>query len=488
MSSDKSINQDFLLVAQKCGNCINPGDKDWPFFSKNTYPTEFNPILHVCVYNENCLKTLLETAHEHNIHLHPTSRGLNWGYGSRQPIGKPAVTVELKQLDKITHFNSDVGLVTIQSGVSFEQLDEFLKNEGDEFFVSVPGSSPTSSVVGNTLQRGIGLGPTSQRWKHVTGMKILLASGKILDLGCKDEQSGSVYSMETPGPNLHGLFFQSGFGIVLELTLEVSRHQKFERIFSVNSTSLYPLLSFYEALIKDIDIQTNTIITGALRLSNHGDRKSAKSANWCMRFASYFPTSDLDIAFSDYCNQIAFSLELSLQSDIIDRSEIRNGDFNNFHLLNGRFAGIPNKLGHYSLYSKTMSYDEFVKTEPDPNVDMKGLVWIDPIVLNTPNSVSALVEEISKIFVDHDWEPDIGMNLLDRYRCCVTIALRWDRRNHASEVIAMSIADSIHSCLNFHGIRPSRETHLAPNAHPSERGAIIKGIKNLLDPNDQFDM
>jgi 4-cresol dehydrogenase (hydroxylating) len=115
--------------------------------------------------------------------LYPISRGKNWGLGSRVPTRDGALLLDLGRLDRILEYNEEMAYVTLEPGVSFGQLTQFLAERGGRHFVSMTGSTLDSSVIGNTLERGDGVGPLGDRAAHVCALEIVLADGQVIETG-----------------------------------------------------------------------------------------------------------------------------------------------------------------------------------------------------------------------------------------------------------------------------------------------------------------
>jgi 4-cresol dehydrogenase (hydroxylating) len=175
--------------------------------------------------NRNQLHIIVSLADHYQIPLHPISGGKNWGYGSRLPNTSGAVIVDLKAINRIVCFDKDAGVVTLEPGVSYQQLQQFLLENHCQWRLNGPGSSPLASVMGNTLERGLNQGSCMEHWRSVISAEIVLPQGEVFrtnthkridkySLAEHDQTYGQV-----AGPDLLGLFFQQPLGMVSEITL-----------------------------------------------------------------------------------------------------------------------------------------------------------------------------------------------------------------------------------------------------------------------------
>lgn len=166
------------------------------------------------------VQACMRIAHQHEIPVRPTSRGRNWGYGSRAPA-RDAVLLDLARLDRIVDFDERLAYVTVEPGVTFRQLATFLRDARARVFASVTGGPAEGSVVANALERGDGSGPLGDRIAHACGMEVVLATGECLETGFARFPGSPVAPLATGGvgPSLDGLFAQSDLGVVTRMTV-----------------------------------------------------------------------------------------------------------------------------------------------------------------------------------------------------------------------------------------------------------------------------
>lgn len=171
------------------------------------------------------LKTVVQIANQLQIQIYPISTGRNWGMGGALPIVSGCVIINLRQLNQINYYNAKLGLVEVQPGVTQKQLSDFLRQQKSNYYLDVTGSHELTSIVGNTLERGVAY--NSQRVHAVTQTKILLANGETLTTGYGADDDLSRLYRYGIGPSLEGLFFQSSFGVVTSMTLQLNRYQSY---------------------------------------------------------------------------------------------------------------------------------------------------------------------------------------------------------------------------------------------------------------------
>lgn len=162
------------------------------------------------------VRELLLAATKQRIPLYPVSTGNNWGYGAALPPDPAAVIVDLHRLNQIDDSQLDLGVVTLEPGVTQQQLADFLDTRGYDFMVPVHGGGPKCSIVGNLLERGYGITPHTDHFAAVTAIEALLPNGEIFRSAVHASGGAGVDALFKwgAGPYLDGLFTQGAFGIV----------------------------------------------------------------------------------------------------------------------------------------------------------------------------------------------------------------------------------------------------------------------------------
>jgi 4-cresol dehydrogenase (hydroxylating) len=171
------------------------------------------------------IQKIVTIAQREDIKLYPISSGKNWGYSDGLPIRDNNVVIDLSLMNKIHEYNADLGYITLEPGVTQQQLSDFLYANGDTHIMSPTGSSPQTTIIGNYLERGFGIAPHMDHAAAVTHLQAVLGDGSVYEpvltqLGCK--QIDKLYRHGL-GAYTDGLFFQSGLGIVTQMSVKLSR-------------------------------------------------------------------------------------------------------------------------------------------------------------------------------------------------------------------------------------------------------------------------
>lgn len=147
--------------------------------------------------------------------LHPYSTGRNWGLGSREPAQDGVIALDLSGLDAIRGIDVEGGWAVVEPGVTQAQLAR--KLDGTGRIVNLTASSAHTSIVGNILDRGVGL--RRPRVEDLLGLEVVLPDGELVHVGWWPDPGGPggpggpAYAPGL-GPSLLPAFVQSSLGVV----------------------------------------------------------------------------------------------------------------------------------------------------------------------------------------------------------------------------------------------------------------------------------
>ncbi|KAF2181344.1 vanillyl alcohol oxidase [Zopfia rhizophila CBS 207.26] len=183
------------------------------------------------------VQKIVRAANDVSIPLWPISIGRNSGYGGAAPRVSGSVVLNMgKNMNKILEVNVDGAYCVVEPGVSFMDMHEYLVeyNLRDKLWVDVPDLGG-GSILGNTLERGVGYTPYGDHWMMHSGMEVVLPTGELLRTGMgalpeprrpetmglrPEDQPWNKTAQLFPygfGPYVDGLFSQSNLGIVTKL-------------------------------------------------------------------------------------------------------------------------------------------------------------------------------------------------------------------------------------------------------------------------------
>ncbi|MGH3964767.1 MAG: FAD-binding oxidoreductase [Pseudonocardiaceae bacterium] len=164
------------------------------------------------------VQEIVRIAGEFGVPLSPVSTGKNLGYGGAAPRLPGAVVVDMKRMNRILAVDDRFGYALVEPGVSFFDLHRYLREHDLEFWVDVPDLG-WGSVLGNTLERGVGYTPYGDHLSIQCGLEVVLADGNVVRTGM-----GALPGSKTSqlfrygfGPLYDAMFTQSNFGVVTKM-------------------------------------------------------------------------------------------------------------------------------------------------------------------------------------------------------------------------------------------------------------------------------
>ncbi|HTD04486.1 FAD-binding oxidoreductase [Undibacterium sp.] len=188
------------------------------------------------------LPEAMRIANRHGVPVYPISTGKNWGYGTSLPASDDCMILDLSKLAQILHFDAELGVVTLEPGVTQGMLAEFLDKGNHPFLVPVTGAGPTCSLVGNALERGYGITPYTDHFAAVTDLEAVLPDGSLYRTALREAGGEDLARLFKGGigPASTGLFTQSGFGVVTRMSIALARRPECIKacLFSLKDDSL----------------------------------------------------------------------------------------------------------------------------------------------------------------------------------------------------------------------------------------------------------
>jgi 4-cresol dehydrogenase (hydroxylating) len=121
-------------------------------------------------------------------------------------------------MNRVLEVNEELAYAVVEPGVSFFDLCAELRRRGSALWASIPDLG-WGSVVGNTLDHGVGYLPGGDHAASQCGMEVVLASGEVIrtGMGAMDGNPAWHAYRRGFGPAVDSLFMQSNFGIVTKM-------------------------------------------------------------------------------------------------------------------------------------------------------------------------------------------------------------------------------------------------------------------------------
>ncbi|CAN9271590.1 unnamed protein product [Alternaria alternata] len=181
------------------------------------------------------VQTIVKAANEYHVPLWPISIGRNSGYGGAAPRVSGSIVVNMgKNMNKILEVNVEGAYALVEPGVTFHDLHTYLveNNLRDKLWLDVPDLGG-GSVLGNTMERGVGYTPYGDHFMMHCGIELVLPSGEVIRTGMgalpHPHEKDGVPPQDQPwndsaqlfnygfGPYVDGIFTQSNLGIATKM-------------------------------------------------------------------------------------------------------------------------------------------------------------------------------------------------------------------------------------------------------------------------------
>ncbi len=188
--------------------------------AKATIPDPKKPSLIVYPGSAEEVGAVVRIANRHRIPLWPCSAGRNWGYGSATPLLENTVVLHLSRLNRILEVNAELAYAVIEPGVSYRQLRRHLETHHPDLWCDCTDGPPDGSVLGNALDRGIGVTHYADHFGTLCGLEVILPTGERIHTGGGPESCPTWHTHKWGvGPYVEGLFSQGNFGVVTKAGL-----------------------------------------------------------------------------------------------------------------------------------------------------------------------------------------------------------------------------------------------------------------------------
>lgn len=455
---------------------------------------------------------IVKIAGEHSLPLYPVSKGNNWGYGSANPAKDGCVILDMSEMTQIKDYDPDIGIVTVEPGVTQQKLWEYLRDQGNRHITPTTGAGPEASILGNALERGYGITPMTDHFGALLSLEAVLPDGSVYHSPIFENGSPEVDRVFKWGfgPYMDGLFSQGNFGIVTKATIQLApRPEKlgafiFEMrkdadlekavtlvhetlsgmhgiVGSINLMNSLRLLSMsapypFDLIKKSPDTYVSQLEHMALEMdfapwtclgSFYGKKEIVRTANQLLKERVYPHTKRLIFLSRSQLNiaeRILKMLPSWLSKNLLTRVEKMKMSFD-------ILEGIP------SYVAMPLCYRKLAEGMPDnasnnPAKDGCGIMWYAPLVPMKPGIVRDFVNFIHRTCVKHQIEPLITLTSVSDRCFDSTIPIVYDPKNPEDMARA-------HNCYN-----ELLKEGMALGFHPYRTG--VDQMNLFIDPSKPF--
>ncbi|MHA1291820.1 MAG: FAD-binding oxidoreductase [Promethearchaeota archaeon] len=172
------------------------------------------------------ISEILKIANEDNIPVFPRGGG-DCEFGGSKPIGDVGILLDLKRMNNVINLDEKNLIVTVEAGISWAKLNEYLSHFGLYTGCLGPGSGLTASIGGGVSHHSVGGGGCAKYGactRYVVSMEVVLPTGEIIETGSQvNKYSKFPFNRFGNGPDLAGLFCGDNgiFGVKTKISLKV---------------------------------------------------------------------------------------------------------------------------------------------------------------------------------------------------------------------------------------------------------------------------
>ena len=169
---------------------------------------------------------ILKIANEENVPVIPRGGG-DCEFGGSKPIGDGGILLDMKRMNNIIDLDQENLVVTVEAGISWGKLNEYLCQYGLYTGCMGPGSGMTASVGGGISHHSVGGGGCAKYGactNQLVSLEVVLPAGDIINTGSQANKfSSRPFNRFGNGPDFAGLFCGDNgiFGVKTKVSLQV---------------------------------------------------------------------------------------------------------------------------------------------------------------------------------------------------------------------------------------------------------------------------
>jgi 4-cresol dehydrogenase (hydroxylating) len=432
---------------------------------------------------------VLRLAQKHNIPIYPLSGGKNWGYGSSVPPNSAAVVLSLSGLNRICKFDSKNGVLTLEAGVNFKQVQELLFQEQVPWQLNAPGSTVEASVVGNTISRGLIQGPKLERWKNVISLEIVLPSGEIISTD-QNTSKGTNRSVGF-GPDLTPLFFQSNLGIVSKMKLQLDRKpacwQHLHLTWKESDTSLGEVCNILH------DMKLNSLFAGSISVHNAEKILTVLDQYpWALSKGETPLPKELkekllaEIEGGDWFMETAISAP---NTSILQAYQSSINEIFKSHSLEPHWAEANQDGPIFHQFTQTAAEQVYWRKKEkapyvvQPEKDDCGILWYSPVIPWNSKELEACSTMVNECMQHFGFEPLLTFQFAEANYGYAIISILYDRAVDGEDQRALDAMHQLKTTFIEDCYLPYR-LGINEQAELQIETGILAQLKKQLDPNN----
>lgn len=447
---------------------------------------------------------LVRLARDLKVPLYPVSRGRNMGYGDRAPAMDGHVLLDLSRMRAVREYDQDLGWVVIESGVSQQELYDFLRQRNSPYWMDATGAGLEASIVGNTLEGGFGHTPLGNHREAFSDLEVVLGNGLIFHTG----------RFPSLGPDLKGLFVQSNFGVITAMRLPLMPAPEHFESFVLRCDEASGLPGIVEAMRR---LRMEGVLTSCVHIANavrylvssrrcppeyQGRTIDDQEARRIMS-SRLLPVGYWNAAGGLYGLRRAVAAHKARMAGMF--KGLAHVQFFSDAKLNmlGRLAGLAGGLGLPAVKRVKDSLESFthihhmMKGVPTDeafrnilwrvdSLDRMGLIWFAPVAEAKGQEAGRILELAAPLFAKRGFDMPVTITLVSAERMVAVLNISFDKTDPQEKSRAWALYDELREKFAANAIGMYRSSIMNMSGltlQDPARQEVLNRIKSVLDPD-----
>lgn len=221
-----------LNLVDKLSNIVSKERISDNIYVRHAYSRNVDPVLQgvpdlvVRPSDAQEISEILKVANEENTPVWIRGGG-DCEFGGSKPIGDQGILLDMKSMDNILNLDEDNLIITVEAGISWGKINEYLSQFGLYTGCMGPGSGMTASVGGGISHHSVGGGGCAKYGactNQLVSLEVVLPNGDIINTGSQaNKYSKEPFNRFGNGPDFAGLFCGDNgiMGVKTKVSLQV---------------------------------------------------------------------------------------------------------------------------------------------------------------------------------------------------------------------------------------------------------------------------
>jgi 4-cresol dehydrogenase (hydroxylating) len=478
---------------------------------------------------------VVRIANEFLVPIWPVSRGRNWGYGSATPAVENTVILHLERMNRILEVNEDLAYAVIEPGVTYRQLKEHLLQSGSRLWCDCTDGPPEGSVLGNALERGMGVTQYADHFATLCGLEVVLADGSIIRTGGGGFGRCPTWNTHKwgVGPYIEGLFSQSNFGIVVKagmwlfpepesycaFTLDLARDEDLPQLVdTVRELTLAGLLTAGVHIVNDIcalaviSQYPPGLAERASRLPDDvlaAQRQRFGVSGWSLgggiqgtnewvknvqrRLRRRLNGMGRLTFITNRTIFAATQIERAVMT-LPPGTRLRQGAEWFFRRLTGKPIELIPVARHVYQVMRGQPTEYFVRhvyfkssinkpAEAHPDRDNIGAIWFAPALPMRGAEIQQMLDSLRALYCEHGFDFYVALLAQNSRTLIMLLCIFYSKENADETKRAKALYAGLMERAFAAGLQPYRTGVQSPTGYPVDYARTLQLLKSAMDPN-----